>query len=68
MVLTHRAALEEVYDRPKSDCDGELEFVDSGLALDVYWVVYRCKKCGKEVWTVQGGPHWWNFEREPATP
>jgi uncharacterized protein with PIN domain len=59
----HKDVMEDIYGNPTSDCDGELEFKDSGLALDVYWVVYRCRKCGKEVWTVQGGRHWWNFER-----
>jgi hypothetical protein len=30
----------------------------------VFWYIFRCRKCNREIWTVEGRPHWWNFEVE----
>jgi uncharacterized protein with PIN domain len=64
-VMKHKDVMEDIAGNDKTTCDGELEYITSEFTMDVYWWIYRCKKCGKEVWTVQGGRHWWNFERQP---
>lgn len=35
--------------------------------MDVSWEIYLCQ-CGKEVVTVGGGVHNWNYERKPQEP
>jgi len=62
--MKHKDVMEDIAGNPKSNCDGELEYVGSDFSLDVYWIIYRCQKCGKEIWTVNGFRHWWNFEKE----
>jgi hypothetical protein len=49
------------------DCDGELRGLYADFSMDVMWIVYKCLKCGKEIWTVEGGKHWWNFEKPSKT-
>ena len=62
--MLHKQMLEDMMGNDVSTCDGELEYVTSCFAADVYWVIYRCRKCGKFIWTVEGRRHWWNTERD----
>ena len=60
--VKHRTMMKEV--RNPSDCDGELDHIGSAFFGDVSWEVFRCRKCRKKVYAVEGGAHWWNFEKE----
>lgn len=64
--MKHYEALTDYNYKPLNPkgCDGELKHATSDFQLDVYWIIYRCEKCGKYVWTVQGQRHWWNFESD----
>lgn len=62
--LRHGDILEDHVGNKKSNCDGELEYLGECYRLDVFWYIFRCRKCNREIWTVEGRPHWWNFEVE----
>jgi uncharacterized protein with PIN domain len=48
--MKHKDVMEDIAGNDKSTCDGELEYITSEFTMDVDWWIYRCKKCGKEVW------------------
>lgn len=62
--MTHAVAMGHELKAEQSECGGDLVFSGTSDHSDVFWTVYRCNCCGRKVWTVGGGQHWWNYEEE----
>lgn len=60
--MRHDFIINHPHQKHKVTCNGELEHVGDAFKSDVNWVIYRCKKCGKKVVTVEGRRHWWNYD------
>lgn len=66
--MTHAQALNTRDTGPNggdnATCDGTLIDPQYAFHSDVAWTKFLCSKCGKIIYTVGGGRHWWNYDRD----